>query len=397
MDVHKLAAILERVLADPQVGDAAFDVWVHLIYPETPGGRPRNGPLNDLLGLVESEPDLALFRDQMVVIPGRATRTTPLQLAVALVRRAQEYSVQDAINGLVRYLDADVLHVHWTVAIEGISVKERHTLGSDLSLVPPSQLSKDQQAHYKNPFGFGSVMDPKPGAILQRGMTIKRAHVSPDDLKLAPRENLTPSDLLLCLGLIGPCAPSVSAQWFASVEWWPTAPGGTEFPPPRWPTGPDRELTASDVALACEYYDRFLKLGLEQQDRLRIPMERLNIALLRLSEIDKIIDLGIALEALLLSGTGDDHGEPTFKVQVRGAWLMGANSDERAKLTDELRGLYHLRNKAVHSGRLPPNHQQKSTHIWINEGAELVARGIIKILNEGFPSAERWRSLVVGA
>lgn len=395
MNVGNLSAALQTVLADPRVRGVLPDVWVDLHYEAVSSGRP--GPLDPLLREVEADPSLALFNEKMVVIPGQAFRATLLGLTIALVRRAQRHSPEDAMAGLERYTNSEELAVNWVVALEGISVSERHQLGPDLALISPAQMPAEQLARFTDSFSFGSLLHSPPGAYIERTLMIKRTHLDQADSKPGPRPStLNPTDLLLCLGLIGPCAPSVFAQWFAPVGWWPIAGFGTEYPLPRWPTGLNKELTGTDVALALEYRRQFLALSAGHRDRLRIPMERLNMALQRTSNTDKIIDLGIALEALLVSDTGDDRGEPTLKVQVRGAWLIGANHHERGVLADTLRGLYHLRNKAVHSGRLPPNHQAKSIQTWIEDGARIVAQGIIKLLQHGIPSVERWQSIVLG-
>ena len=72
---------------------------------------------------------------------------------------------------------------------------------------------------------------------------------------------------------------------------------------------------------------------------LRIPLDRLDRAGRVRDFADKAIDLGIALEALLLHDA--KGGEKSFRMSLRGAWLAGADENERVEigvrnLTNEL-------------------------------------------------------------
>ena len=63
----------------------------------------------------------------------------------------------------------------------------------------------------------------------------------------------------------------------------------------------------------------FKSLDVKKQRYFRVPLERLNMAIRRVSQVDSAIDTGIALEALFLSDQSDDRGELTFRLRVRGA------------------------------------------------------------------------------
>ncbi len=66
---------------------------------------------------------------------------------------------------------------------------------------------------------------------------------------------------------------------------------------------------------------------------------------------DQAIDLGIALEALLLHELGkEDRGELRYRLSLRGAWLGGGDEQERAEIQRTLKAVYDLRSRAVHAG-----------------------------------------------
>ena len=95
----------------------------------------------------------------------------------------------------------------------------------------------------------------------------------------------------------------------------------------------------------------FLELKKDIKDRLAIPLTRLNRAIRPRSPVDKAIDIGIALESLFFSDSGKmDQISYTFR--LRGAWLLGVNSEKRKILIQIFQRLYDCRSKAVHSGML---------------------------------------------
>lgn len=65
---------------------------------------------------------------------------------------------------------------------------------------------------------------------------------------------------------------------------------------------------------------------------------------------DKILDLSIALELLLLDD--NDHGELNYRLSERGAILLGHNSNDRLNIYKDLKKLYGERSNVVHSGEV---------------------------------------------
>jgi hypothetical protein len=105
--------------------------------------------------------------------------------------------------------------------------------------------------------------------------------------------------------------------------------------------GQDRWINATaaqELARAFFAIDRK-----RRHDRLRIPLDRLDRANRIRDHADTAIDLGIALEALLLHKS--DRGELSFRLSLRGAWLAGKNEKDRADLLVLLRKAYDLRGR----------------------------------------------------
>ncbi len=85
---------------------------------------------------------------------------------------------------------------------------------------------------------------------------------------------------------------------------------------------------------------------------LRIGVDRLRSSFREIFTVDKAIDLGIALEALLLHDTGSDRGELKFRTAVRGAAFLGGSKTKRLRTLALLKSAYDHRSVAVHTGDL---------------------------------------------
>ena len=116
------------------------------------------------------------------------------------------------------------------------------------------------------------------------------------------------------------------------------------------------------------------------------------------SYVDKIIDLGIAFEALYLPGIKD---ELAFRLRVRAAWYLGTDEDHRKELLTKLKNIYDARSSAVHSGKLGPTVKFGEQHIsvsdFITTSQDLCRQSIMKVLTDGcLPDDEYWNSLILG-
>ena len=131
---------------------------------------------------------------------------------------------------------------------------------------------------------------------------------------------------------------------------------------------------------------------------LRIPIDRWIKSKASGSGVDKIIDLGIALEALYLYDTGDNR-ELSFRLRLRAAWHLGKNEEDRKNLIKRFGEIYNCRSNAVHNGELgetvKSGGNQIPTREFIERSQDLCLESILKILDDGgFPA---WDRLILGA
>lgn len=104
-------------------------------------------------------------------------------------------------------------------------------------------------------------------------------------------------------------------------------------------------VTIAELEPAVQLYIFFLN---NTNNSLNIAIRRLNLAYLRESDEDAIIDLVIAIEALV---TDNDHGEITYKVSTRTAFILSTLPDYPytiAETQNAIKKLYAFRSKVVH-------------------------------------------------
>lgn len=155
-------------------------------------------------------------------------------------------------------------------------------------------------------------------------------------------------------------------------------------------------LCEPDIIKAKNQYVKFDGLDENIKEKLIIAIDRW-IKSKRENPVNRIIDLGIAFEAIYL---GDGNEQLSFTFRLRGAWYLGNNPSERLELLKLFQAIYDCRSQAVHTGELSSEQKIKSskekipTEKLLDEADGLCAKSIVKIINDGrFPN---WDSLVLG-
>ena len=95
---------------------------------------------------------------------------------------------------------------------------------------------------------------------------------------------------------------------------------------------------------------------------LQIPIDRWIKSKTEDNPVDNIIDLGIALESLYLSGT-ESKNEIRFRFSLHAAWHLGEDKEHREELMKKFKAIYDWRSTVVHTGRLPKKGSGKKEKI----------------------------------
>ena len=162
--------------------------------------------------------------------------------------------------------------------------------------------------------------------------------------------------------------------------------------------GTPTDVKEADIEKARCLYQKLVALDANDREKLQIPIDRWVESKTNRSHIDKVIDLGIAFEALYLSDI-DETSELSFRLRLRAAWHLGENERDRKVLMKEFSEIYNWRSKVVHTGKLPNRTKKtpftpKEVNQFIERAQNLCRDSIMKILeDEQFPD---WNSLLLG-
>lgn len=125
--------------------------------------------------------------------------------------------------------------------------------------------------------------------------------------------------------------------------------GGISYDHPGYWTGRAPAIITSEVR---ELTPQYLALAPVDRRRVDTAILRLGFAAARLQPSDAIVDLAIAIEAILSDKGNKD--ELTYRLRLRAALILGTELEERQRIKQFIRDLYNERSSVVH-GEAPRN------------------------------------------
>ena len=107
------------------------------------------------------------------------------------------------------------------------------------------------------------------------------------------------------------------------------------------------------------------------------------------SNVDKLIELRIALEALYEIGGLNEKG---FRIATYGAWHLGNDFEQRLNVRETLRKSYSESSSAVHGGKL--KYAKKDPEL-VRAAQDICREAILKRLEE--EKSRKWDEIILGA
>ena len=146
-------------------------------------------------------------------------------------------------------------------------------------------------------------------------------------------------------------------------------------------------MTKEDIHKARKLYEQIVALDLATHPRLLVAIDRLILSTRGKSEVDRVIDLGIALESLYVP---DQGSELSFRLKTRAARYLETDHARRLALAYLLRAFYNARSHAVHRGNVRPEqkvkyHGRVPIQELISSVQDMCRRSIVKMLDDGLP------------
>ena len=157
------------------------------------------------------------------------------------------------------------------------------------------------------------------------------------------------------------------------------------------------DVLAAQTDEARDLYSAMQTLPPGTQEVMDVPISRWVKSMSYSPPVDKMIDLGIALESLYLS-TDSSATELRFRLALRASWHLGSGLSQRIELMNEFKSIYKLRSDAVHQGKLPDRvrvgSESLTTLAFLERAQELCAKSILQIIWEG--RLPNWDRMVLG-
>jgi hypothetical protein len=330
------------------------------------------------------------------------------RLAQWLIYRAGVIGPGTAVNEAKEFVESNEAEMLNVLALGGIRPSTDVLLAQGMELMPLDGLPPSPQRDAALGDTRSSLLQlqplrPFPSAALIARHTLKpvfRSSSRPSRVEAEARER---RDLLLrrtrlCLAIIYKGCVDAVAEWSQ-----PASPHTSWIFPKSmitfsgaWPIRREPSTLAIPAHLK-ETVKRLLSFS--DPPSLDVALERLNFAMSGYRRVDRAIDLGIALESLLMhTGNMKDSNkqETGYKFRLRGAWLLAPVPDARKDLIGVFKDLYNLRSQAVHSGQLQIKPDKiKECDELLSRGEDLCADIIYRLLEMGnWPD---WDALVLGA
>ncbi|WP_286798039.1 HEPN domain-containing protein [Pandoraea sp. 64-18] len=381
--------------------------FLELPAHDTPaGGRAVYVP-QQFCEYVERLPECREFEGKLLNSGMGASTLQPFALANALIQRSLEQGTESAAQAFEDFFRSDYLPSVEIVMLSGVKVTEKVELMDGVFLAPiddvPSStvrwfLSQEARTTLKMHFpDFNSLGALPAGAVLYRNINLHPKYIAPlqpGEFRPIREGAQTLHQVARLLALIGPSSPHVFRAFFELRDG-ELLKGHSGY---SWSMTSEETRVQSHVSVGGgEIRDlvpiirAYFELNESVRRRLDVPLHRLNEAVRHQTAVDRALDLGIALESLLLPGNVKD--QLTLQFRLNGAWLLGSDVAHRKELNEKLKVLYSLRSKAAHNGKF--SSKEGNVEDVLKDGLAFCAKAIRKIILEG--GHPRWEDLVLGA
>lgn len=337
-----------------------------------------------------------------------------------LLKIATDRDIETAVSAFDKYAtDGQASFQYWAL-LEGIYVEEETQIFDGVRLVPPpdslSELS--QRFNFTVPEWWSNILSEKTLLVIDASVSpvfhkpdLIGSYTSPDFLfkevsgKFPSFKESTIynddfyTELCQALSLACDSAVQIRLQWrfLDKDELFNLTPEPTEI---TSLVGIDQsenptEAGKSQIEEAKRIYDKFARFNSKEKQKLMIAVKRWIKSKTFQEDVDRMIDLGIALESLYLPR--NNREQLTYQFRFHASKYLGENEADREDLLAEFKNIYGCRSAAVHSGTLKETVTIKEIPIpissFIERAQDYCRHSILKILKEGkFPD---WDNLML--
>ena len=325
-------------------------------------------------------------------------------LAMWYLWAINEFGQEKAESNLNYFLDSETIPVINTLWVLGLEVDEPINLYNGVKILPVQDMpiSRDKELYLRHEFNVPHHANLKPRAAITYICDVKKSVSSQGVMDVEEDKKFWEINRLLYdISFVLNAIDAISCIPFYS----------TSYSLPEIPMGlfgssgggsPLYDLYGHHLSklqnLKTPEINQLIKAFslLESNEKKRIErvLFRLSQAKRGIQIEDKMLDLGIALEMLLLDDN-KNNDQLSLSFRIRGSWLIGKNVEERKLIYKKLQSIYNYRSQVAHSGILCKNNPTKIDEIRkiFPDYADLAGMIIRKIINDGRP---KWSNIILG-
>ena len=157
-----------------------------------------------------------------------------------------------------------------------------------------------------------------------------------------------------------------------------------------------RIFSDKEADLLVDMISCYRKLEASEKQWIQIILERIQKSKRQGSIENKILDLGIATEMLLLKDLGE-RDPISFPFRFRGSWLLGKDFNSRKEIHDALKIFYNFRCVIAHEGVFKKNKDVKRAQQMLPDFYAFTEDVLQLAIRPEYPRCyEDWLSLILG-
>lgn len=335
---------------------------------------------------------------------GSAERVNPATLAKWLVLRANQVGAEKAYSSLISLETSTEVTVYNVTLINGLDFHGVIKFRDDFYLADYHNLPDKIKinVHSKVMSGYPNIHPPY--TFLFKSF---RSDLMSDELDGSARDNLrsylnTESIIVNFLSLFSVQeAPTIDKRWCLLEDDVPMSGiidnSYTHYLEIKRPKGVEN-WSIVDLDGVSDLYQRYMAIPEKRRLPIDISLWRRAQAMNTWDNINKAIDLGIALESVLTSSKTRD--QLSLQIRVLGAKLSSSDRDERSKVFSTLKCIYGIRSEAVHNGIVDKFYKikdqgRKSTNEILDDGLAILGNCLREIIMRNGLTAEESEKLFI--
>jgi len=355
----------------------------------------------EIVEQLEKDSRVQALEDRMISRGFGSSQFQIQDLAMWYSWAINEFGPEIAEKNLNTFLESEMVAVVNALWILGVELKSSIALDNGIEIVPIDEMPDSRQKNDFEKIEFNSLgcrqLKPK-AAITIKSKVLKS---SPCDTFEIPEKDMPfmesgrlLNDVSLLLNAVEgvSCTPFCSESYtLPDMPFGMFAGGGGGYRRHDIIGRQFSKLSVSSLNEINTLLTSFNKLSPQKKEQISRVLSRLSQAKRREQIEDKILDLAIALEMVLLENNKD---QLSLTFRLRGSWLIGKNYEERKMVNSQLKEIYNFRSQVAHNGVLKGDERKiKKIRDDFPEYSNLAEKIIAQVIHQSNPD---WSKMILG-